>query len=157
MFALRLVRLIEEHAEKLSEGLIHKLKDCEACSELVTKVPAAELRHRAYEIYHNVTDWLTNKTEAEIEERYIGLGARRAHQGVPYSQMLYALQATKEQLWMFLRDEGLMEPTELIGEFDFLYSLERFFDRASYFAAVGYESARAREIVYALAEQEATR
>ena len=91
------------------------------------------------------------KTDSEIEERYIGLGARRAHQDVPYSQMLYALQTTKEHLWEFLRQEGLQEAQELLGEFELLYSLERFFDRAAYFAAVGYESARARDVAHALA------
>jgi hypothetical protein len=65
--------------------------------------------------------------------------------------MLYALQATKEHLWEFLRQEGLLEPSELIGEIELLYSLERFFDRAAYFAAVGYESARAREVAHVLA------
>jgi len=50
-----------------------------------------------------------------------------------------------------LRQEGLLEPTELIGEIELLYSLERFFDRATYFAAVGYEGARARDVAQALA------
>lgn len=154
MFALRLVRLIEDHADRLSEGLIRKLKDSEACGDLLSSVPANELKHRAYEIYRNVTEWLLTKTESEIEERYIGLGTRRAHQGVPYSQMLYALHATKEYLWEFLRQEGFLEPTELIGEIDLLYSLERFFDRAAYFSSVGYESAREREVAHALASHQ---
>ncbi len=151
MFALRLVRLIEDHADQLSEGLIRKLKDSEACSDLLSSVPASELKQRAYEIYRNVTDWLLTKTESEIEERYIGLGARRAHQGVPYSQMLYALHATKEHLWEFLRQEDLLQPTDLIGEIDLLYSTGRFFDRAAYFSSVGYENARDREVAHASA------
>ena len=157
MFAHRLVRLIEQHAEQLSEGLIRKVKDSEACGDLLTLVPANELQHRTFEIYHNVTEWLMTKTQAEIEERYIGLGARRAHQDVPFSQMLYAIQATKEQLWDFLRQEGLLEPQELLGEIELIYSLERFFDRAAYFASVGYEGARAREVARALAGRQGTR
>lgn len=157
MFAHRLVGLIELHADQLSEGLIRKLKDSEACSDLLSLVPDSELKHRTFEIYRNVTEWLLTKTEAEIEERYLGLGARRAHQDVPFSQMLYAIQATKEHLWEFLRQEGLLEPSELIGEIELLYSLERFFDRAVYFAAVGYESARAREVAHAQATSQGTR
>ncbi len=157
MFALRLVRLIEDHADQLAEGLIRKIKKSEACGELLSLVPDNELKHRTFEIYRNVAEWLMTKTEAEIEERYIGLGARRAHQDVPYSQMLYAIQATKEHLWEFLRQEGLLEPQELIGEFELLYSLERFFDRAAYFSAVGYEGARARDVVHALATHQTKR
>jgi len=123
----------------------------------LTLVPAAELKHRAFEIYRNVTDWLITKTESEIEERYMGLGARRAHQGVPFSQMLYALHATKENLWAFLRQEGVLEPSELVGEIDLLYSLERFFDRAAYFASVGYENVRDREVAQALSGQHQAR
>lgn len=152
MFALRLVRLIEDHADQLARDLIKKLKNGDACSQLLTLVPASELQDRAYEIYHNVNEWLLSKTESEIEERYLGLGARRAQQDVPFSQMLYAIQAVKEHLWEFLRQEGLFEPQELLGEMDMLYSLERFFDRVSYFAAVGYEGSRARQMAHALAD-----
>ena len=151
MFAIRLVHLIEEHADQLAAGLLKKLKEVEACSELLALVPPQELEHRAHEIYRNVAEWLLTKKEWEIQERYIGLGARRAHQGVPYSQMLYAIQAIKEHLWEFMRQEGLLEPNELIGEFEFLYALEKFFDRAAYFASVGYESARESELMHALA------
>ena len=113
-------------------------------------MPDSELKHRAYEIYRHVSDWLLTKTESEVEERYVGLGARRAQQDVPYSQMLYAIETVKEHLWEYLRQEGLFEPQELLGEFDLLFSLDRFFDRLLYFAAVGYEGARAREVAHAL-------
>ena len=151
MFALRLVRLIEDHADQLSEGLLKKLKQSEACNDLLASVPPAELKNRTYEIYRHVSDWLLTKTESEVEERYIGLGARRAQQDVPYSQMLYAIQTVKEHLWEFLRQEGLFEPQELLGEFEMLFSLDHFFDRLLYFAAVGYEAARVRQVVHALA------
>jgi hypothetical protein len=156
MFALRLVRLIEQHAHQLSEGLLKRLQESECCSEFLAHVPESELKYRTYEIYHNVSEWLLSKTESEVEERYLGLGTHRAQQGVPFSQMLFALQTVKEYLWEFLRQEGLLEPQELLGEMELLYSLERFFDRISYFAAVGYEGARARQLVHALAQHPAT-
>ena len=154
MFALRLVRLVEEHADQLAETLLKKLKDSESCNDLLTLVPDSELKHRAYEIYKNVSDWLLSKTESEVEERYLGLGARRAQQDVPFSQMLYAIQTVKENMWDFLRQEDFMESQELLGEMELLYSLERFFDRVSYFAAVGYEGFRTRQIAHALAEHQ---
>ncbi len=157
MFALRLVNLIEDHADKLSEGLINKLKHSDTCSEMLSSVPAHELKSRAYEIYRNLTDWMLNKTSSEIEERYIGIGARRAHQGVPFSQFLYAIHATKEHLWEFLQQEGLLEPGELIAEMELLRSMEHFFDRAIYFAAIGYESVLQGELVRAAAADASSR
>ena len=151
MFALRLVRLIEEHADQLSANLLKRMKDSEICDEFMRRVPEAELKHRAFEIYRHVSDWLITKSESEVEERYIGLGARRAQQDVPFSQMLLAIEFVKENLWDFLRQEGLLEPQELLGEFELLFALDRFFDRIEYFAAVGYEGSRARLVARALA------
>ena len=153
MFALRLVRLVEEHADQLADSLLKKLQTSESCTDLLALVPDSELRNRAYEIYHHMSEWLLSKTKAEVEERYLGLGAQRAKQDVPFSQMLYAIQAVKENLWDFLRNEDFLEAQDLIGEMELLYSLERFFDRVIYFASVGYEGARARQVAHALAEQ----
>ncbi len=147
MFAVRLVQLIEARAEALSEGLAQKLKGSERCGELLRKVPADELKRRSHEIYRNLTDWVINKTEAEIEDRYIGLGMRRARQGVPFPAFFWAVTETKEYLLEYLRREGFLdEPVELIGEIELTASLERFFDQAVYFAAVGYEYVRQSEL-----------
>jgi hypothetical protein len=142
MFAIKLVQLIEAHADSLSEGLAHRLKNSERCGDLFLKVPPEELQRRTYEIYRNLSDWLQNKTESEIEERYVGLGIRRARQGVAFSDFLWAINTTKEYLWEFLQGQGLLEePVEFFGELELFHSLERFFDRVLYFASVGYESA----------------
>lgn len=150
MFPIRLIQLIETHADNLSEGLMHKLKKSDKCSELLHKVSADELKRRTYEIYRHLSDWLLGKTVTEIEERYIGLGVRRARQGVPFSDVLWAFSATKEYLWEYLQQEGLLEqPVEFFGEIELLRSLEQFFDRALYFAAMGYESAARDEVEHA--------
>lgn len=142
MFAAKLVQLIETHADKLAEGLMQGLRTSPHCRELLERVPADELKRRVFEIYRNLTDWLLTKTESEIEERYIGLGVRRARQGVPFSNFLWAVTRTKEHLRDYLQREGVMEePVELWGELELLHSLDRFFDCAAYYAAVGYESA----------------
>jgi hypothetical protein len=149
MFSIRLVKLIEAHADKLAQGLMHSLQSSPRASELLRKVPADELRSRVQEIYRNLGDWLLNKTESEIEERYIGLGMRRARQGVPFCQFMWAITLTKEYLWEHLESEGLLEqPIELLGELELLHNLERFFDRAIYFASVGYESAVRHEAAH---------
>ena len=141
MFTLRLVQLIEAHAEDLSQGLMKRVKASPHCKELLHKVPGEELKQRSREIYRNLSDWLLSKTESEIEERYLGVGMRRARQGVPLSQVLWAVTLTKEYLWDCLKEGMLEEPLELLGEIELVHNLERFFDRAIYFAAVGYESA----------------
>ncbi len=142
MLATRLVHLIELHADQLSHRLIRKLQDDPRCSEL-KKVPVEELRARSYEVYRHLADWLIRKTEHDLQQAYAEIGARRARQGVAFSHVLYALTATKEELWEFLQDEGIVtKPIELFGEMELFRLLDQFFDRALYYAASGYEQAR---------------
>ena len=151
MFTLRLVQLVEHNADKLSEQLMARLKRSECCNELLAAVAPHEMKQRTFEIYRNLTDWLENKTEAEVEERYMGIGSRRARQGVPFSQVVFAVHATKENLWEFLLQEGLLEPGELISEMELLRAMDYFFDRALYFASIGYDSVVHSELVRACA------
>ena len=144
MLAIRLVELIEKHSERLSRELSEKVWNSPRCSDL-HKVPSAELEARTHEIYRNLSDWLLNKTEAELEQRYTELGARRCEQGVAYSHFLWAVTATKEHLRIFVQREGLSDTAmELHGELELLFLLGKFFDLALYYAAVGYERERER-------------
>ena len=150
MYALKLIQLIETRAEQLSEGLMHRLQSNDRCIELLRRVPSDELKRRSHEIYHDLNDWLLYRTESEIAERYIGVGMKRARQGVPYTDLLWAVSTTKEYLWEFMLVEGLFaEPIDLIGEIDLLHSMDRLFDRILYFAAKGYERARQVESEHA--------
>ena len=83
MLAIRLVRLIENHSEQLSRDLSEKVWNSPRCSDL-HKVPATELEARTREIYRNLSDWLMDKTEAEVERRSdrAGRGARPAGRGL---------------------------------------------------------------------------
>lgn len=95
MLAYRLVRLIENHSERLSETLLVRLKSCEKCSAF-QKVPAEEFRQRVYEIYQHLGEWLLGKREEDIAQRYQEIGARRAAQGIPLSQLIYAIVLVRE-------------------------------------------------------------
>ncbi len=140
MIALRLVHLIESHSEELAESLLHKLERSHRAADL-QKVPPHEIRERAREIYQNLSDWLLTKTDEEIERVYVPLGRRRAEQGVTMSALCWALLMTEENLWDFLELEGMREkPLEILGGFELLRMLDRFFDQAVYFATLGHES-----------------
>jgi hypothetical protein len=119
MYAFKLIQLIEARAEPLSDGLMRRIKKDDRCAELLRRVSQDELRRRSHEIYFNLNDWLRNKTVSEIEDTYIGLGMRRAKQGVPYTDLLWAVSATKEHLWEFMETEGIFtEPIDMLGGMD---------------------------------------
>ncbi len=139
MLAYRLVRLIETHADVLASSLLHKVQSSKFTTEY-RNVPPEELKQRVYEIYRHLGDWLLGEGQSVIEKRYVEIGARRAHQQVPLSHLTWAIILTKENLWEFLKQESILDrPVEIFGELEMLQLLEQFFDRAIYYAGVGYE------------------
>lgn len=142
----RLVRLIETHSDQLARGLLEKVENSERCRHFVEKVPSEELKQRVHEIYHNLGEWLLKKTESDVERRYIAIGERRASQGVTLSQLIFAIIATKEHLWEYVAKEALSDrPVELFQELELFQLVDQFFDRAMYFAAIGYERYQAAQ------------
>ena len=143
MIARRLTQLIEEHSEDLARGLLRKIQNSEEMPDF-KKVPAFELQERTFEIYRNLSDWLVNKTEKDIERTYTEIAMRRMAQGVAFSQFFCALVSTKEQLWEFLQDERLEEKfVNIYGELQLIRQVDRFFDRALYYASRAYEQREA--------------
>jgi hypothetical protein len=139
MFSYRLMRLIQSHADVLAAGLEKKVQGSPQFTHF-RDVSAHELRERVYEIYRHLGEWLLGKNELDIEHRYREIGSRRAEQKVPLSELVHAIVLTKENLWEYLKGEALTNPaTEIMGELELLQMLEMFFDRAIYYAAVGYE------------------
>lgn len=142
--AQRLVRLIETHSDGLAASLLERTKESEKTRNYVDKVPPEDLRQRVYEIYHHLGQWLITKKEADVEERYLEIGSLRCRQGVLPSQLLWAILLVRDNLLDFLNREAILErPSEVFGELEILQLLDQFFERAVYYAAVGYERSQA--------------
>ena len=141
MTLYRLVRLIETHSSELASHLLNRVHNSLETPEYHL-VPDEDLKHRVHEIYRHLGDWLIRRDEFDLAERYEKIGAHRAKQGVPFSQVAWAIVLTKDNLWEFLKRHSEMErPVEVLGELEMLELLGLFFDRAAYYAATGYEKA----------------
>jgi hypothetical protein len=141
MMLYRLVRLIETHSEALAASLLCRVQDSDA-TPAYKNVPSEELKGRVYEIYRHLGEWLMTEDELSLEARYLEIGARRALQGVPLSELIWAIILTKQNLWEYIRNVPVLErPVELFGELEMLRLLDQFFDRATHYAAIGYERA----------------
>jgi hypothetical protein len=141
--AQRLVRLIETHSDGLAASLLERTKQSDKTKNYVDKVPPEDLRQRVYEIYHHLGHWLITKKEADVQQRYLEIGALRCRQGVLLSQLIWAILLVKDNLFEFLNREAAIErPSEVFGELEILQLLDQFFDQAVYYAAVGYERTR---------------
>jgi hypothetical protein len=142
MRALKLVQHMKANAGRMSEALIRKIRASDRCSELLVRVPPEEHKQYALDIYSDLTAWLATETESSIEDRYVALGIQRAQQGVPFSDLFWAVCIANEYLWEYMQQECLFEePVEFWGGVQLLRSLNQFFDRALYFASIGYQEA----------------
>ena len=104
MMLYRLVRLIETHSEALAACLLDRVQNSEAAPDY-GNVPPEELKELVYDIYRHLGDWLITKDELDLEQRYLAIGARRALQSVPLSQVAWVITLTKENLWEFIKKE----------------------------------------------------
>lgn len=143
--AIKLVRLIEGHSDQLAMGLTDKLRRSERTSDF-SKVSPAELSLAAAEIYHNLGEWLLQKTETDIAERFIRLGERRAAAGVGLHQFVWALVISRSHLWQFLQREAFADNViQLSGKLELQQMLNQFYDRATYYGVLGYTESKEQE------------
>ncbi len=139
MIAMKLVRLIEAHHEELAHSLMRKVEESSKCADLKKLVPRQELEMRYQEVYRHMSDWLLTKTEHDVFTTYTALGKHRFEQGVPFQQFLWGIELAKQNLWDFMEREAVdVNPINLQNEFDLLRSVGQFFDKALYYAALGY-------------------
>jgi len=142
MRAPKLIHYMKRNAAALSETVLQKIRNSERCSELLGKVSEEEQKRSTMQTYSDLTDWLLSDASSSIEERYCALGTRRAEQGVPFKDLFWAVCIAHEHLWEYMQQECLLErPVEFWGGVMLLRSMTQFFDRALYFALIGYQRA----------------
>jgi hypothetical protein len=145
MLSARLVKLIEEHAEQLTAGLVNDLQT-NPRTEAYHKLSHHELHRRAYDVYRHLGEWLGHKADDRIEANYRGLGEERHAEDIPLHEVVYALIVIKYHLRDYVRAAGLMNSTvELYQQLELDRLVGQFFDKATYYAVKGYESAAAMD------------
>ena len=141
MLAMRLVRLIEAHSETLSRGLTELIQKSERTSDF-RRIPPEDLRLAGSEVYRNLEEWLLQKTERDIADRFQTVAKRRAAEGIRLHQFVWALMVSRDHLWHFLRVESFADNiVAQHGEMELQLLLNQFFDRAIYHAILGYADA----------------
>ena len=138
----RLTTLVEAHADRLTRDTVNKLQSSQQTPSY-RKLPYGELHFRVNEVYQNLGRWLWEKTDAVIQSWYNELGERRCTEGIPLSEVLWALTVTKQQLIDDLDACTIADSAiELYRRQELDRLIGHFFDRAAYYTAVGYERSR---------------
>jgi len=142
MRAGKLVQHMKGNTERISEEVAKKVRVSQRCGELAKKLTPGEQRQSIADIYRDLTAWLMTESERTVERRYVVLGSLRAQQGIPFSNLFWAVCIAHEHLWQYMQQECLLEePVEFWGGVILLRSMAQFFDHVLYFVLQGYEQA----------------
>ena len=155
MLGARLLQLIQAHAGPLTRDVVNDLMTNER-TPTFRRLNAADVDTRVSAVFYGLGKWLGDQDEDAVRDEYEEMGRTRFRQGVPVSELIYALILTKAHLRRYIREHGLVDfagdrvapqellPLELHSIQDFNYQVGEFFDRALYHLARGFE-AEARE------------
>jgi hypothetical protein len=142
MLYAKYIRLVEEHAEKLTAQWISEVKTNSATLQY-RKFSDRELHKRVYDVYERLGAWLLGdeKETSKIGEHYLRLGRARAEEGIKLSEVTYALILTRVILWKYILSQGMIDTFfDIQRAFEFYQKVVSFFDKAVYLVATGYES-----------------
>ena len=154
MISAKLIELIEIHASNLTNDVARDL-----AANLRTPgfraVPLEDLEQRVFQLFHHLGNWIGDPKSERAEAEFTEWGRRRFGQGIPLSEIVYAIILLKAHLSRYIQDHGLIDSSFPATEADYvlpvhMHSLQElnrmvslFFDRALYHLALGFESAAA--------------
>lgn len=136
----KLVDLIERNADDLTMSYVQDIRR-DPRMPSYQGFDQKEIFRRAFRVYSQLGKWISHETtKEEVMEYWTALGRRRRREGFPFSEIVLSLSHIRRLLWAKVQDEGLMDTAlDLYQAIDLHNRVIVFFDRAVYYAAVGYE------------------
>lgn len=136
----RLVDLIERNAAELTSQYLHDVKQ-QAGMPTYRSFDEKEVYSRAFRVYSQLGKWLSQETTRDqIKKYWMSLGRDRRAEGFALSEIIQSLCLIRRHLWLKVESEGLIDTAlELYQAIDLYNRVMVFFDRALYYAALGYE------------------
>jgi hypothetical protein len=151
MLSAKLIELIEIHANRLAADVARDLTTNERTRGF-RAVPVEDLERRIFDIFHHLGNWIGDPKADQVQSEFATWGRRRFDQGIPLSEIVYAIILLKQHLRRYIRDNGLVEgavprvendyvlPMHMHGLQELNARLGQFFDEALYHLACGYEA-----------------
>jgi len=135
----RLIKIVEGNADLLTQGVVKRLR-ASPLTPAYHGLSHSEIYDRVYAVYHEMGVWLWEKSTSVIETWYARLGEERCEEGVPLSEVLWALVLTKDHLINYLDTYSFADSAvELYQQQELDRMVGHFFDRAMCYTVEGYE------------------
>ena len=145
VLAGKLVKIIETRAADIAMTWYNDVKVSHYTPSFAD-YPIEDALQIAMDVYNKLGYWLLPSTESEVRDTYKRYGASMFFKGFRMDEMVMALILLKRHLWLHLLEEGLMTTNlEMYQALDLNNRVVLYFDRAIYFALIGYMDARAKD------------
>ncbi len=137
----KLVKLIERDADQLTNSWLQDVQKNPTTPAYHT-FGEKKLYQRAFVVYSQLGKWISEETtKDDIARSYKALGSQRRKEGFPLSEVIQALIITRRHLWAKVLSDGFLDTAlDMHKALDLNNRVVRFFDRAIFYAAEGYES-----------------
>jgi len=143
----KFIRLVEDHADSITKDWVAEVKSNPSTLGY-RKMKDEMLKSRVHNVYRRLGEWIMNAdpTDAKTAEFFIDIGRQRAAEDLKSSEVIYALILSRVVLWRYIISHGIIHSSlELHQCLGFYQQLNNFFDKATYYVAVGYESIQLHE------------
>jgi len=142
MLSDKLVKLIEENAEKLTARWIEDVTT-NSSTPSYKNFSRDELHNKVYDVYQRLGHWLEGgTTKQEIARHYTRVGRTRCLEKFKLSEVIYATILAKRHLLLFIDEQGFFH--DMYGariQLEFHDRINVFFDKIIFFETLGYENA----------------
>ncbi len=138
-FSRKLVELIERDARELALAYLREVKRNPNMATYQS-FPEKEVYDRTYAVYSQLGRWISSKLDSkEMQDNWIALGEKRRQEGFTLPEIFLSLCLERKQVWHKIQSEGLLDNAlDLYQALDLYDRLVTFFDRALYYAIIGY-------------------
>lgn len=136
----KLVDLIERSADELTASYVQDIRR-DPRMPSYQGFDQREIYKRAFLVYSQLGKWISKETTAEeIRNYWRALGRQRRREGFPLSEIVLSLCHIRRLLWAKVQGSGLIDTAlDLYQAMDLHHRVVVFFDRALYYAALGFE------------------
>ena len=152
MTSAHVIELIEIHADRLTNEVARNLVGNVRTTGF-RRVRADDLERRIFQILNDLGAWIEKPKSDRVQNEFSEWGRRRFEEGIPLSEIVYAVLLLKGTLRRYIRDNGLVEesvsrvygdgvlPVHLHGLLELNSQVNEFFDEAIYHLCSAYETA----------------
>ncbi|WP_294344760.1 RsbRD N-terminal domain-containing protein [Prosthecochloris sp.] len=137
----RFTGLIEDHAESLSLKWVEEVRS-NSLTGGYANLSKKDLHDSVYGRFRKLGTWVAKQEniDEEIARNFCEIGEARAQAGIKSSEMVYSLILERDMLFQYIKEQGIItEGIDLNRALQFGEQLNYFYDKAMYFALVGYE------------------